>query len=238
MTRIIDTFPGIQDNPGAFMAKPELASFLKGVPVFAHLSADRLAALASMTKIDDLPAGQLLAQDEAWTETIWIPVQGLVRVADHQDKSEGATIFFGARGEPIGCFDARCTRRHALSCILVVDSLVALLPRAQVLSLATNDTALSAALVKMLSDRLWECRELTRATTAERRLARNLLLLSSKLDTADIPLTRRALAEISGIARETTIRALSPIERAKVIRTVRGRIQILQRDKLEKLANG
>lgn len=219
------------------MPKPEMAGFLKEIPTFARLGAERLNALAAHTQVQEFSAGDVINSGSDWLDLIWVPVQGLVRVADHAAKGEPVTVFAAARGDLIGCFDAQCKREHELTCISVVDSLVAVIAREHLLSHIRADPDFSAGLIRMLNERLWEARELRMSVSlpAEQRLARTLLLLVGKLG-HELPLTRRMLADLSGVARETAIRALSPLERAGLIRSARGRIEILSPEKLEKLA--
>lgn len=218
------------------MTKPELAGFFKDVPLFARLSAERLAGLAVSALVTDCAPGEPIDEGD-WSTYVWIVIQGLVRVAASTGPSaEFMTVFIAGRGEPIGCFDPQCSRRHELSSTAVVPTLVARVPRSVIHQLSKSDSEFSSGIIRMLNERLWECRDLrvVQAMTAEQRLARTLVLLSAKLGN-DMPLTRRSIAELSGLARETAIRALGPLERAGVVRSVRGRIEVLQREKLEKL---
>lgn len=217
-------------------AKLDLTSFLRQVDAFSRLSADRVAWLAAASEVREHEAGASVS-DGAWKTWIWIPLQGLLRLACPMPGGESLTVFVAGRGELVGCLDRSCEEDHDLTYYAVVPSLVASLPRERVGELAARDAYLSAGIIHSLSERMWAARELrvSSALSAEQRLARALLSLTKRLGRT-MPLTRKTIAEISGLARETAIRGLAPFEDSGVIRSSRGRVEVLDRPRLEKLA--
>jgi CRP-like cAMP-binding protein len=71
----------------------------------------------------------------------------------------------------------------------------------------------------------------------EQRLARTLLMLSSKLGPS-LPFTRQDIADMSGTTTETAIRFLSNLNARKITRSARGKIVILDELKLKLLSEG
>ena len=71
----------------------------------------------------------------------------------------------------------------------------------------------------------------------EQRLARTLLMLSSKLGPT-LPFTRQEIADMAGTTTETAIRFMSRLKDGGIIRSVRGKTVILDETKLRLLSEG
>ena len=71
----------------------------------------------------------------------------------------------------------------------------------------------------------------------EQRIAKVLLALSARMG-AKIPFTRQEIAGMVGTTIETTIRVTSRFKEAKVIKTTRGNIIIIDKQKLALLSDG
>ena len=71
----------------------------------------------------------------------------------------------------------------------------------------------------------------------EQRLASVLLMLSTKLGPT-LPFTRQEIAEMVGTTTETAIRVMSSLKNRGIIRSVRGKVIILDEQKLRLLSEG
>jgi CRP-like cAMP-binding protein len=69
--------------------------------------------------------------------------------------------------------------------------------------------------------------------TIEQRLARWLLTVSDRLDSDELPLTQEFLAQMIGSHRPGVTLAVGTLQQAGLIRAQRGRVTILEREKLE-----
>ena len=72
----------------------------------------------------------------------------------------------------------------------------------------------------------------------EERLARWLLMAHDRLDSDEVKLTHEFLSQMLGVRRAGVTLALNLLERAGLIRTSRGNINIVDRGGLEELSNG
>jgi CRP-like cAMP-binding protein len=72
--------------------------------------------------------------------------------------------------------------------------------------------------------------------TIQERLARWLLMCHDRLDGDDLPLTHEFLSLMLGVRRSGVTEALHVLEGVKIVRTSRGRIHVLDREKLEEIA--
>lgn len=74
------------------------------------------------------------------------------------------------------------------------------------------------------------------AHTVEERCARWLLMLHDRADGQDIPLTHGGLAALLGVHRPTVTEVAAKLQQAGLIRYRRGRMQVLDRDRLHEVA--
>jgi CRP-like cAMP-binding protein len=72
--------------------------------------------------------------------------------------------------------------------------------------------------------------------TIQERLARWLLMCHDRLDGDGLPLTHEFLSLMLGVRRSGVTEALHVLEGVKIVRTSRGRIHVLDREKLEEIA--
>ena len=83
------------------------------------------------------------------------------------------------------------------------------------------------------SERLAACH---RYHTPQARLARVLLMIDDRLDTAELHITQNLLARLLGTRRATVTQAANQLQDSKLIESLRGRIRILDRIELAKVA--
>ncbi len=72
--------------------------------------------------------------------------------------------------------------------------------------------------------------------TPQARLARVLLMIDDRLNTAELHITQDLLARLLGTRRATVTQAANQLQDGKLIESLRGRIRILDRDELAKVA--
>jgi CRP-like cAMP-binding protein len=75
-------------------------------------------------------------------------------------------------------------------------------------------------------------------STIEERLARWILMARDRIDADQLSLTHEFLAMMLGVRRPGVTVALNLLERMGLIRSVRGKISIIDRRGLEKISNG
>ncbi len=74
--------------------------------------------------------------------------------------------------------------------------------------------------------------------TIQERLARWLLMCHDRLDGDDLPLTHEFLSLMLGVRRSGVTEALHVLEGVQIVKTGRGRIHLLDRERLEDIAGG
>jgi CRP/FNR family transcriptional regulator len=108
------------------------------------------------------------------------------------------------------------------------------------LSFLTNRPQVALRIISVLGGRLRDAQGRLRDLAGERveqRLASILLMLLAKLGST-LPFTRQEIADMVGTTTETAIRVMSILRDRGVIRSVRGKVVILDEQKLRLLSEG
>jgi hypothetical protein len=167
-------------------------------------------------------------------DELWFVLHGLLRVTG--DGGGPPVWWLSTTCQTFGCLDPRCRRKHSFEASALMPSEVVAVPRQVFDKFVADRPACQAGLVSLLWERLQEERELRalmQLPSSERMLGA-VLLLHRRIG-GPIPMTRAEIAELTGLARETSIRTLSPYEKKGLIRTRRGVIEVLRPAELQQL---
>ncbi len=122
----------------------------------------------------------------------------------------------------------------------VAETKVAGIRREDFLSFLANHPQVALRIINVLAGRLRDAQGRLRDLAGERveqRLASVLLMLSAKLSLT-LPFTRQEIADMTGTTIETAIRVMSRLKSRGIIRSVRGKVIILDEEKLRLLSEG
>ena len=122
----------------------------------------------------------------------------------------------------------------------VAETKVIGIKRDEFLSFLTNRPQVALSIINVLGGRLRDAQSRLRDLAGERveqRLASTLLMLSAKLGPT-LPFTRQDIADMAGTTIETAIRVMSQLNNRGITRSVRGKVTILDKEKLRLLSEG
>ncbi|GAF72743.1 unnamed protein product, partial [marine sediment metagenome] len=122
----------------------------------------------------------------------------------------------------------------------VAETKVVGIRREDLLSFLANRPQVALKIINVLGGRLRDAQSRLRDLAGERveqRLASVLLMLSAKLGLT-LPFTRQEIADMTGTTTETAIRVMSHLKDRGIIRSVRGKVIILNEEKLRLLSEG
>ncbi len=122
----------------------------------------------------------------------------------------------------------------------VAETKVVAIKREDFLSFLANCPQVALKIINVLGGRLRDAHGRLRDLAEERveqRLASVLVMLSSKLGPT-LPFTRQNIADMVGTTTETAIRVMSHLKDRGIIRSVRGKVIILDEEKLRLLSEG
>ncbi len=209
---------------------------LRAIPLFASLDEATLADTARRVQICHYRAGQYIIHEDQPAYAIFFVIRGRVRLSRTAPDGREQVLAMVGPGEyfnavPIfdgGASPASARAMSQVTCLLLArDDLLMLIRK-------HPDLALAA-----LSDLAGQLRELVMLVedlafrSVRARLAR-LLLAEAAEGTAEV--TQQELAERTGTVREIAGRALRRMAEERLVKLERGRVIVLDRTRLAKVA--
>ena len=213
---------------------------LKQPPIFSSLNKDELIELAGLVIERSLTPGEFVFWDGDSPNWFYMVAEGKVRVFKHSSLGKEFTIAFFGPGEMFGEVAVFENKPYPASAQAVAETKVLAIRRQDFLSFFTTRPEVALRIITILSGRLRDAQGRLRDLAGERveqRLARTLVMLSSKLGLT-LPFTRQEIADMAGTTTETAIRLMSRLKDRGIIRSIRGKVIILDKEKLRILSEG
>jgi len=217
--------------------KPQI---LRSSSIFSSLHDDELDELANLSIEHSFMPNEFIFWDGDAPDWFYIIAEGKVKVLKHSSSGKEFIVAFFGPGEMFGEVAVFENKSYPASSQAVVDTKVVGIKREKFLSFLANRPQVALKIINVLSGRLRDAQGRLRDLAGERveqRLASTLLMLSVKLGLT-LPFTRQEIAEMVGTTTETTIRIMSHLKDRGIISTVRGKVIILDEEKLRLLSEG
>ena len=207
--------------------------------LLAKLPPPAVQALASHAKDAELLRGeQVLAQGQL-LETVLFPVAGIV--SQFQVSAYGRRIEVAMTGRE-GCTALAlllgAERATEELCVLVPGRAVCI-PSPVLLSISREHRPVRDLLLRYVQATTVQKANIALShglDVIETRLARWLLMCQDRLESAELPLTHEQLSTALGVRRSGVTSALHTLEGQRLLRSVRGRVLILDRPGLQTVA--
>ena len=207
--------------------------------LLAALEPFDLALLHAHMRQLSLTAGEILQEQEAPIEQIYFPLSGLISLVAVMEAGEGIEAATVGRRGAIGAF-AGLGHWYAFTRAVVQIPGTAMVISASNFQAAVSRSERIRDLILRHKEGLLAQVQQTAACNAlhqvEARLARWLLQAIDCVDDSQLPLTHDHLAEMLGVRRTTVTVIAGKLQDACLIRYHRGRIDVLDRVGLEKMA--
>lgn len=216
------------------------AEILRGSFIFSSLNDDELGELANLAIERSFMPNEFIFWDGDAPEWFYIVAEGKVKVVKYSSLGREFIIAFFGPGEMFGEVAVFENKPYPASAQAVVETKVVGIKRQDFLSFLTNRPQVALRIINILGGRLRDAQGRLRDLAGERveqRLASVLLMLSAKLGLT-LPFTRQEIADMTGTTTETAIRVMSHLKDRGIIRTVRGKVIILDEEKLRLLSEG
>ena len=213
---------------------------IKHSSIFSTLNDDELSELANLAIERSFMSNKFIFWDGDAPEWFYIVAEGKVKVFKHSSLGKEFIIAFFGPGEMFGEVAVFENKSYPASAQAVVDTKVVGIKREAFLSFLAERPQVALRIINVLGGRLRDAQSRLRDFAGERveqRIASILLMLSSKLGFT-LPFTRQELADMAGTTIETTIRVMSHLKERGIIRSVRGKVTILDKEKLRILSEG
>ena len=213
---------------------------LKTAAIFSSLNEEELSELAALSIERGFMASEFIFWDGDAPEWFYIVAEGKVKVLKHSSLGREFIIAFFSPGEIFGEVAVFENKPYPASAQAVAETKVVGVKKDDFLSFLANRPQVALKIISVLGERLRDAQGRLRDFAGERveqRLASVLLMLSVKFGTT-LPFTRQEIADMVGTTIETAIRILSALKERGIVHSVRGKVIILDEQKLRLLSEG
>ena len=216
------------------------AQIIKNSSIFSNLNYDELNELATLSIEHGFTPNEFIFWDGDSPEWFYIVAEGKVKVLKHSSSGKEFIIAFFGPGEMFGEVAVFENKPYPASAQAVIETKVIGVKKDDFLPFLANRPQVALKIISVLGGRLRDAQSRLRDIAGERveqRLASVLLMLSVKFGPT-IPFTRQEIADMVGTTIETAIRVISTLKNRRIIRSVRGKVIILDEQKLRLLSEG
>ena len=222
------------------MKHSDKAQIIKNSSIFSNLNYDELNELATLSIEHGFTPNEFIFWDGDSPEWFYIVAEGKVKVLKHSSSGKEFIIAFFGPGEMFGEVAVFENKPYPASAQAVIETKVIGVKKDDFLPFLANRPQVALKIISVLGGRLRDAQSRLRDIAGERveqRLASVLLMLSVKFGPT-IPFTRQEIADMVGTTIETAIRVMSTLKNRRIIRSVRGKVIILDEQKLRLLSEG
>ncbi len=222
------------------MRETNKTQILKRSSIFSGLSDDELAALAELAFEYSFMPDQFVFWDGDAPERFYVITEGSVKVVKHSSLGKEFIIAFFGPGEMFGEVAVFENKSYPASAQAVARTRVLGISREDFLAFLTDRPQVALRIINVLGGRLRDAQGRLRDLAGERveqRIAAVLVMLSLKLGDT-LPFTRQEIADMVGTTIETTIRVMGQLRSRGITRSIRGKVTIIDAEKLRLLSEG
>jgi CRP/FNR family transcriptional regulator, cyclic AMP receptor protein len=215
---------------------------LKSVPLFSDLEDEELERFSHVAVPRSFPAGTRVFHEGDDSDACYIVKEGSFRVTREHSDGRAITLATLGPGEIFGELAMLDGDQRSASAEALTDGDLLALPANDVRSLLARHPEIALKLVAGLVRRLRAANvRLSRQSfqTVPSRVAGILAQLSREAQDGEgedaevtIRMNQTDLAQLAGTSRESVSRFLAELERAGVVRSGRGRVTVLEPEKL------
>jgi CRP-like cAMP-binding protein len=219
----------------------DVAGQLAGIPLFAGLSKEQVAALARIGVRRACKKGeQLFAEGDEGTG-FYVVLTGRVKISKVSPEGKEQILHMVGPGEPFGEVPVFTGQGFPADATAAAQSTVLFFPRVAFVGLIKRDPTLALNMLAQLSRRLRQFTGLVEDLSLKEvpgRLAKYLLYLADRdgQGAVELDISKGQLASLLGTIPETLSRILARLDREGLIRSKGKQIRILDRAGLQRIA--
>jgi CRP/FNR family cyclic AMP-dependent transcriptional regulator len=217
-----------------------IRSLLRGASLFRGVSDLALTRLETASRLRRLARGQMLFNQGDAADAFFLVCSGSIDLG--LDSANGRELVINEMrpGDGFGELGLITGQQRSTSAVARQESVVLVIPRREFLAVLADEPALARSLLRTTADRLGTSSERESALAflnAPSRLARVLVQLDRKASAVGyVTISQEELGRRVGLARQTVAELLGKWRRSGWILTGRGRIVVLNRVALRRLA--
>jgi len=221
---------------------------LERVPLFAGLGIPMIGSILRLGRLQNLRRGAALFAQGGTATTLYLLLEGCLKVLQTGDDGRQIVVRFVAPDEPAGVLALLGQdQTYPATVLAVVPSVLLAWSGAGLLEMREDHPALAINAMRALGTRAQEVHARLREAVAdpvERRLARGILRLLRQIGlrrddgtlAVNAPVTRQDLAEFSGTTLHTASRILSGWTQAGILGGGRMRLEVRDERALARIA--
>jgi CRP/FNR family transcriptional regulator len=220
----------------------DLKSFLKNVFLFADLPAAQLDKLAKLVTEKSFPKYQVLFEEGDAGDLLYVIKSGLVKISKEASDGRVKTLALFKSGDFFGEMSVLSDEGRSAKAETMSDVELLMMNRNDFVSLLDKNPSVSLHIIRTLIERLFAAdRQIKNLALGNSRakIADLLLLLSHNFSDksedgtkVNIRLTHQELADLAGLARETTTKLLNEFVKDEAILLKDREIEIINTEKL------
>ena len=199
-----------------------------------------LRALAEVAAERSYAPGEFILWEGELPRFLYLIASGKVKMLKHSPSGKEFIVGVLGPAEMLGEVAVLDGGPYPASAQAMDETRVLRLERERFLAFLERTPAVALKIIAVLGSRLRSAHERLRdlaAKTAEQRLAGVLLMLHAKSGPT-LPFTRQDIAEMAGVTTETAIRIMGRLKAGGIIGSSRGKIVVLDENKLRLLTEG
>lgn len=213
---------------------------LKSVPLFADLTLEQLTEIAQACRSYVYPSEIALFHPQDLGGNLYLILSGGVKISTGMSKTDSAVALI-AEGESFGEMSLFTHKTQTSTAITIADeNVILVLNQKDFRAALAKNHDLTEHLLFAFANRLEKQYESKREYVSHSSLARvaRLLLARSNLDSGALSpaLSQEEIARYIGVRRETVARNLARLEASECLSRNRGRLVVLDRARLWRVA--
>ena len=213
--------------------------------LFCGLSSEELSIISQEKRDSFYKKGDNIFEEGMMGDGLYCVYKGKVKIHKSGVESKVQIVRFAKEGDVLGYHSLLSNEPYYATATTLEDSVLCYISKETFLDLLENNKNLSYKVIQMLTKNLKESESKIinlKQKPFIQRICEALLILKEKFGLTDddfltVKLSRREIGELAGVTTETTIRALSKLNKMGVIQLKGKTIKLVDTKELIQVAN-
>ena len=220
--------------------------FVRSDSVFTVLTQEEIEELDAVKSFVIFEDGELIFKEGQRPFGIYIVLEGQVKISKYGFEGREYIVRFAKRGNIVGYRSFLGEECYSCSATAISETKLCFLPGDEILKLIKTNTKLGLQFMRLLANDLKSAEDKAISIAQKpvrERVAESILILKDVYGyeqnntVINVSLKRDEIASIAGTSRETVVRLLSEYSDENILEVKGRKINILNLDKLSRIAN-
>jgi len=213
---------------------------LKACELFGDLSVSEHAKFAAVAREQTFNRGDVLFNEGDRAGSIIIVVEGQCKAMKYTSEGMELIVEMFGKCDIMGVISVFSNTPYSYNAIALTKVSALIIRKEDFITLITNNKESAVKVLNYLGKRIRSLQEKVQdffSDKVEQRIAKLLVKLTGKMG-KEIPFTRQDIAAMVGTSIETAIRVTSRFREAGILKSSRGKLLIINMEKLGVMAEG